>query len=279
MSVRFPLAVVAMISLSACSLAPRDHEGEQLVQTAPEGVMDTQPEVQVIDGWVIQDEPRSRLGNPHEYEVFGRTYRVLEQGGGHQETGLASWYGRDFHGAATSSGEPYDMHALTAAHRHLPIPIFARVTHLGNGRSVVVRINDRGPFAGDERVIDLSYAAARRLGMVEEGIARVRVETLTRNLSDEDIALQSRATQDAESDGEAHWHLQAAAFRERGNAERLLQRLLDDRLGSARIHTAGEDMHRVWIGPLASRDDAERVRRRLVTRGLGPGHLIPPRWR
>lgn len=266
-----------LLSLSACSLLP---SGDEPLPAAGTDTTTLRTEPEVVDGWVIRDEPRSALGNPREYQVFGRTYRVMQQGGGHVETGLASWYGPDFHGAPTSSGEPYDMHALTAAHRHLPIPIFARVTHMDNGRSVVVRINDRGPFVGDERVIDLSYAAARRLGMVEQGLARVRIETLSHNLDTGETAAAEAGDRSRSGPEADHWHLQAAAFRERGNAERFLQQLIDGRLGDARIEPSDDQrLHRVWIGPLASRDDAERIRRRLVTQGLGPGHLIPPSWR
>jgi rare lipoprotein A len=126
-----------------------------------------------------QGEPRSRRGNPREYEVFGVRYRVLDSAEGYDETGVASWYGREFHGRSTSSGEPYDMNGMTAAHRTLPLPTYVEVTNLENGRVAVVRVNDRGPFH-DDRLIDLSYAAALELGIVGSGTARVRVRALTR---------------------------------------------------------------------------------------------------
>ncbi len=114
-----------------------------------------------------------------QYEQSGRTYRVLDSSYDYDERGLASWYGEDFNGRPTSSGETFDMYALSAAHRTLPLPSYVRVTNLGNARSVVLRINDRGPFANpDERIIDVSYAAALRLGMVRNGTAVVRVEAL-----------------------------------------------------------------------------------------------------
>lgn len=127
---------------------------------------------------VPRHEPRSRYGNPASYVVFGRTYHTLASAEGYRERGIASWYGEKFHGRRTSSGEPYDMYAMTAAHKTLPLPTYVRVTHLGNGRSIVVRVNDRGPFH-DKRIIDLSYAAAMRLGMVEQGQAEVEVVALT----------------------------------------------------------------------------------------------------
>lgn len=124
-------------------------------------------------------EAGSTRGGPTEYEVFGVRYRVLDSAEGYDETGIASWYGKDFHGRSTSSGEPYDMNAMTAAHRTLPLPTYVEVTNLENGRVAVVRVNDRGPFHGD-RLIDLSYAAALELRIVASGTARVRVRALTR---------------------------------------------------------------------------------------------------
>ena len=131
----------------------------------------------VKDEPVPRAEPPSRGGNPDTYVVFGRRYRVSETSAGYREQGIASWYGQAFHGRKTSSGQPFDMFELTAAHKSLPLPTHVRVTHLENGRSIVVRVTDRGPFAGD-RIIDLSYAAAQRLGMVEQGTARVEVAAL-----------------------------------------------------------------------------------------------------
>lgn len=128
---------------------------------------------------VPRKELPSRSGNMAEYEQSGRTYRVLDTSYGYDERGLASWYGEQFHGRPTSSGEPFDMHALSAAHRTLPLPSWVRVTNLANGRSLVLRVNDRGPFSDpDRRIIDVSYAAAVRLGMMGTGTAPVRVEAI-----------------------------------------------------------------------------------------------------
>ena len=122
-------------------------------------------------------EPLARYGNHSPYEVFGRKYHVLASSEGYRERGTASWYGSKFHGRRTSSGEPYDMHLATAAHRSLPLPTYAEVTNLDNGRKVIVKINDRGPFK-DGRIIDLSYGAALRLGMISTGTARVEVRAI-----------------------------------------------------------------------------------------------------
>ncbi|MFZ9708522.1 MAG: septal ring lytic transglycosylase RlpA family protein [Steroidobacteraceae bacterium] len=134
-------------------------------------------EVASIPDAVPREEPRGKYGNPESYVVFGKRYRVMKSGRGHVERGVASWYGPGFHSERTSSGEPYDMYAMTAAHKTLPIPSYVRVTHLENGRSIVVRVNDRGPFVGD-RIIDLSYTAARKLDMVGSGTAPVEIRVL-----------------------------------------------------------------------------------------------------
>jgi rare lipoprotein A len=136
------------------------------------------PDVNQIPDAVPRDEPRSAFGNPPFYYVAGRRYVVLPRAAGYVERGVASWYGTEFHGLRTSTGESYDMFAMTAAHKTLPLPCYARVTNLSNGRSVVVRINDRGPFVAN-RIIDLSYSAASRLDMIRNGTAFVQIEVLT----------------------------------------------------------------------------------------------------
>ena len=126
---------------------------------------------------IPQQELKRRSGNPETYVIDGVTYRVRDTSDGYREEGLASWYGGYFHGRRTSSGDVYDMYLMTAAHKSLPLPTYVRVTHLGNGRSVVVRVNDRGPFVED-RIIDLSFTAATKLGMADSGTARVEVVAL-----------------------------------------------------------------------------------------------------
>jgi rare lipoprotein A len=126
---------------------------------------------------VPRNEPRSRNGNPPFYDVMGKRYFVLSSSVGYVERGVASWYGPGFHKVRTSTGEPYDMYAMTAAHKTLPLPAYVRVTNLQNGRSIVVRVNDRGPFVGN-RIIDLSYTAASKLDMLRNGTAMVEVRTL-----------------------------------------------------------------------------------------------------
>src|SRR5512134_3952100 len=149
-------AVLVTFSLAACaSNAPQPSAPSPRDAASPPGITSSSP-------------PRSQRGNPPFYEVFGRRYHVLPTSAGYVQRGVASWYGRDFHGLATSSGETYNMHAMTAAHTTLPLPTWVEVTNLENGKRVVVKVNDRGPFV-DNRLIDLSYAAATQLDMVRSG--------------------------------------------------------------------------------------------------------------
>jgi len=157
-------------ALASCSSVP----DQQSATNSPDAALAA---ALAVEEPVPQFEPPSRSGNPDTYVVFGRRYRVKESSEGYRESGVASWYGWDFHGRKTSSGPPFNMFELTAAHKSLPIPTYARVTNLENGRSIVVKINDRGPFI-DDRAIDLSYAAAARLEMLEQGTAQVEIVAL-----------------------------------------------------------------------------------------------------
>jgi rare lipoprotein A len=158
----------AMLAVGACTMI-----GAPELTRPPPLDADRIPEL------VPRTEPPSRAGNMAQYEQSGRTYRVLESSYGYDERGIASWYGEGFHGRPTSSGEAYDMHQLSAAHRTLPLPTYVEVTNLSNGRRVIVRVNDRGPFhEPDARIIDLSYAAAVKLGMGRSGTAPVRVRAI-----------------------------------------------------------------------------------------------------
>ena len=156
--------------LAGCSLTPHRAAAPPPAAVpappaAPEAVPDALPRA----------EPRSAHGNPPFYEVMGQRYVVLATAEGYSERGVASWYGPTFHGGSTSSGEPYDMYGMTAAHKTLPLPSYVRVTNLKNGRSVVVRVNDRGPFVAN-RLIDLSYTAAAKLDMLREGTTLVELK-------------------------------------------------------------------------------------------------------
>jgi len=205
---------------------------------------------------VPRNEPLHRYAN-RTYSVSGRTYTPHTTHRAHRQEGLASWYGRRFHGKKTASGELYDMNAMTAAHPTLPIPSYARVTALDSGRSVVVRINDRGPFHG-KRIIDLSYAAAHKLGYIQQGSTRVRVESI----------VPSAYSQQGDASGAAVY-LQVGAFARADNARQLRDRLTRELdLDADRISLVRKDsLHRVQLGPYpgeaAALADRSRVRERL----------------
>ena len=165
-------ALVAVALLAACSSAPKKggYYKDDGPGASPPGNLASIPDASP------RAEPLHKFAN-RSYERFGKTYTPLASAAGFKQRGLASWYGKKFHGQKTSSGELYDMYAMSAAHPTLPIPSYARVTNVANRKSVVVRINDRGPFHGD-RIIDLSYAAAHRLGFVQRGSAEVEVESI-----------------------------------------------------------------------------------------------------
>lgn len=189
-----------------------------------------------------RDEPRARIGNPPFYEVNGRRYVVLESSAGYVEQGVASWYGPDFHGKRTATGETYDMHAMTGAHPTLPLPAWVRVTNLQNGRSVEVRLNDRGPFSKN-RIIDLSRAAAERLDMVRTGTAMVEVRSL------------SSAGAAPPPPSADRFYAQAGAFAEEDNALRLATRLRESGVAGVSVSEArvdGRRLFRVRAGPVAS---------------------------
>src|SRR6187551_2464010 len=178
------LTAILCVALAGCSLTrsrpASKPERPSSTSTVPSGSAVPQPPLDVlsIPNAVPRAEPRGTRGNPPFYEVFGKRYYVMASSDGWVERGTASWYGPGFHAASTSLGELYDMYGMTAAHKTLPIPCFAEVTNLRNGRKVVVRINDRGPFVGD-RIIDLSYTAAARLDMLLQGTAPVEVRVIT----------------------------------------------------------------------------------------------------
>ena len=241
----------------------------------PGGGQDSAParprDVSDIPDAVPKIEPRSTRGNPPVYEVMGQRYYVMKDAAGYRERGMASWYGTKFHGRLTSSGEPYDMYAMTAAHKSLPLPSYVRVTHLGNGRTVVVRVNDRGPFVG-ERIIDLSYAAAVRLGMHNEGPALVDVEVVGPGVTA--ATRPAPAAAPGAASGPA-W-LQVGAFSEADNAARLEARLTDHGIHDVvtlRERRRLQTIYRVRIGPLVGVDQIEAMLARVRALGLSDAHL------
>lgn len=248
------------------------------------------PDLDRIPEPVPRAEPRARYGNRSPYTVLGKSYRVMESARGYVERGTASWYGQKFHGRPTSSLEPYDMCAFTAAHKTLPLPSYVRVTNLENGRSVVVRVNDRGPFH-DGRVIDLSYVAALKLGVHARGTAPVEVRAIDVD-SPDSIAVSTaplpaeaprfkplpEATQhvDQRPAGGARW-LQVGSFGLRANAERLAAQLENAGVGAVEIREAqarGQAVWRVRVGPFADAAAASATEAQIRGLGMGSPRLL-----
>jgi rare lipoprotein A len=212
-----------------------------------------------ISDAVPVDVTPSKYGNPDSYEVFGKRYHTLNSAQGFSEEGIASWYGKKFHGQRTSSGEVYDMYAMTAAHKTLPIPVFVEVSNLDNGRKAIVKVNDRGPFH-EGRVIDLSYAAATRLGVAATGTANVSIRVVDKNgnfLSDEPIIDADNPSVISDK-----LFIQVAAFSDESNAIDFLRKLHDEGFRDVRMYIeskAKNPVYRVKIGPLPSQSVAQEV--------------------
>jgi rare lipoprotein A len=235
------------------------------------------PDLSSIPDAVPRSEPRSVHGNPAFYEVGGQRYVVLPSAAGYVERGVASWYGPDFHGKNTSSGEAYDMYAMTAAHKTLPLPCYARVTNLANGRSVIVRINDRGPFVAN-RIVDLSYTAASRLDMIRAGTAFVELQVLTP--TDAGGLAAPLTAQAARVDAPATLgrgiFVQVGAYGDEGNARRTLERLQAAGIASAALSrdaTSARVITRVRVGPLASVAEYDALLKRLAQLGFGDARV------
>ena len=222
------------------------------------------PNLEQLPNPVVRQEPRSATGND-TYTQSGRTYHILPTAQGYDRIGTASWYGAKFHGRRTSSGEPYDMYKLTAAHPTLPIPVYARVKNLENGLSTIVRINDRGPFLGG-RFIDLSYAAAVKLDMLKRGTARVRVTVVDETKAIPGVRGRGGTEGRAPVD---RFFLEAGAFSRPDLAHALsddLRRNIDaDIVGEIRIVQMADDpLYRVRIGPFSDRSKAVRLKALLT---------------
>lgn len=231
---------------------------------APEPALPAPPDIADIPDAVPRQEPRSARGNPPFYDVFGKRYFVLLTAAGYTERGVASWYGPGFHRGRTAIGEPYDMHAMTAAHKTLPLPAYVQVTNLKNGKSVVVRVNDRGPFK-DGRIIDLSRTAALKLDMVRDGTAFVEVRVLTPGNAAEPIAAKA-----------SEFYVQAGAFADPANANTLASKLHSQGYGQAFVRNDvinGQALYRVRVGPIPNVGEFDRVIAQLKILGVRDAQL------
>jgi rare lipoprotein A len=265
------------LSVAGCfSSATRPSPTEAAPVAETPAPPETVPEV------VPHAEPRSRSGNPPFYDVFGKRYYVLSSSVGYVERGVASWYGPGFHKVRTSTGETYDMYGMTAAHKTLPLPAYVSVTNLQNGRSIVVRVNDRGPFVGN-RIIDLSYTAASKLDMLRNGTAMVEVRSIdapTPALTASTAATAATATESAPPSAapiaNTALFVQAGAFSDPANAERLAEKLRGGSYGKVFVRDneiAGRRMYRVRIGPVPDVAEFDRIVAALDRLGIKDAHL------
>ena len=227
------------------------------------------PDVSKLPEPVPKIEPRALYGNKSPYTVLGQTYNVLASPNGYVERGIASFYGNKFHGYKTSSLEDYDMYQFTAAHKTLPLPSYARVTNLENGKSVIVRINDRGPFH-ENRVIDLSYAAAVKIGVWPKGTGLVEVQGIDPSAPVNQEAPPPPVVPPP-SEHTPGIYLQVGAFSDPANAEHVAAQLRVANFAPVQVvdaTIAGRLVHRVRVGPLADVDSADRVTSQIEQMGL-----------
>lgn len=274
------IVALAALTLAACAGNLRD--------SAPSGSVS----IPDLPGDPVpRPEPRSRYGNGPVYEVFGETYRVMDSSSGYKERGVASWYGKKFHGRLTSNREPYDMYAMTAAHKSLPLPTYVKVRNLRNNKSIIVRVNDRGPFVHN-RIIDLSYAAALKLDMVQDGTSLVEVTAISFDepAGDRPVRIVEPAEPPAPATspvaeaepqpaaGQSNdIFVQVGAFGDRANAERRRAALLSGGIGGAFIfadEAATPPMYRVRIGPIDGVDDYDSLVMKLETLGIRDPYLV-----
>lgn len=289
MAVRLLACTLALLWLAGCATTPGSGGGGGAYYRDGGSPLRHAVDLSSVPPAVPHPEPLSATGNPNSYTVFGKTYYPLHSAHGFSQTGVASWYGLDFNGQRTSSGESYDMYRMTAAHKTLPIPCYVQVTNLDNGKQIIVRVNDRGPFHSG-RIIDLSYVAALKLGIVRYGSAPVRIRTITAASPDTKSrprqAQASRVAQTrtttarimpavakpaAATSAPQAGYLQVGAFRQASNARALrrkLQAMGIDRVRLRAPASAVDTLYRVRIGPFASASQRRTVQQRLAARGL-----------
>jgi rare lipoprotein A len=254
--------LLSMLFFTACTSSPSGRytvsdDGAPPSVIGPEDVLDAVPRA----------DPILSSGNKSPYKINGVTYEVMQNTSAYRERGIASWYGTKFHGHETSNGEIYDLYRATAAHKTLPIPSYVRVTHIANGRSVVARVNDRGPFHPD-RVIDLSYAAAVKLGYMAQGTAEVEIELI-----------KVEGVEDRRgSPGGDYRYLQVGAFGHQPSAQRLHAELAAFLTFPVNINTVNSDqgsLYRVRVGPIADHEALAQVQRQLEQMGYNSVQPLP----
>jgi rare lipoprotein A len=268
------LTLLTCLLIAGCTIRPaKIFTGPDAEDGAPTQRLDPNS----IPDAVPRHESPSKRGNPDSYVVFGKRYHVMNSSHGFSEKGIASWYGTKFHGRLTSSGEPYDMYKMTAAHKNLPIPSYVEVTNLKNHRTTVVRVNDRGPFH-DNRIIDLSYAAATKLGILNEGTGLVHIRVVQPGeAAPTPVPAPQLASAAIEIEPNPTLFLQIGAFSSRINADRLRQRLSPSLAEQIRIQAAennGAAVYRVQVGPLRDVERVDLVTARLSDLGISDSHVV-----
>ena len=272
------------MTLAACSSAPSSSTtsnsgGRYSIaqDRAPSG----QVRLSAIPEVIPEPVTRTQAGNRSPYTVLGKTYSVLPTEKGYSETGIASWYGEKFHGHKTSNGEVFDMYQASAAHKSLPIPSFLRVTNLDNNRSLIVRVNDRGPFHGD-RIIDLSYAAALKLGYADRGTARVQLDAIVVNEDGRTMMYPNNRAgspeQGVREQVGGRRYLQVGAFSEMHSAQRVSDQLRQITRHPVFIRSvssgSGNVLHRVRVGPLRDIREIRELSQRVVAANLGSPYTV-----
>ena len=263
--------ITASALLSACGGSKVQKGGSDYGPSKPvdvSGVKEPVPKV----------EPKSKYGNPKSYVVFGKRYHVLNSSHGYSETGLASWYGKKFHGRRTSSGETYDMYQMTAAHKSLPLPTYVRVENLENGKDIIVRVNDRGPFH-EGRIIDLSYTAASKLDVIRKGTARVRVTAIDpANPAPHTVADARPATEATVYKSSAEGiYVQVGAFSVKQNAINMQNKLSGMSSHLVTIHPVKQEgaiLYKVKVGPIFHIDLVDQVVASLGKMGIEGYQII-----
>ena len=250
------LALLALVSCVGSSPATKDYQPPPI---SAEAVIEAVPKA----------DPVSRLGNKSPYEVFGQQYSVMPSADGYNEEGLASWYGMKFQGRRTSNGEIFDVYKATAAHKSLPLPSYLRVTNLENNTSMIVRVNDRGPFVAD-RLIDVSYGVAVKLGFANQGTARVRLEHIPVDGSDDWRG----------ANASNYRQLQVGAYQLRSSAERVVEIIRDILGNGVDVHVStvqyeAGTIFRVRVGPVDSDEKLSELQDLLAKNGLSKGQPLP----
>ena len=281
------IAIVSpvLLAVMACSSAPAPEQTAESPNKGRYSILQDRAPTRIVDLSVIPEvipQPlnRTMAGNRSPYTVLGKSYQVLPTEEGYFERGVASWYGEKFHGHKTSNGEVFDMYQVSAAHKSLPIPSFLRVTNLDNNRSIVVRVNDRGPFHGD-RVIDLSYAAALKLGYADRGTARVQLESIVATGAFRDGGVSTANSAGNETlrvSSPDSKYLQVGAFSELSAAEEVSSKVEEITSLPVFIRTVNTlnntILHRVRVGPISDPGQIQRVSESVVAANLGSPYTV-----